>query len=72
MAKTPIAISPTGKNEKANQVCCCICACTIPIMLSVPVPVARLVSITAETTVMLMAISYDTICAPERKLPISE
>ena len=48
MVNTASAISPTGKNEKANQMCCCICACTIPIMLRVPVPVAMLVIITAR------------------------
>ena len=57
MAKTPRAVSPTGKNENANQVRCCNWACTIPIMLRVPVPVAMLVIITADTTVMLIAIS---------------
>ena len=57
MAKTPSAVNPTGKNEKANHMCCCSCACTMPIMLMVPVPVTRLVIITAETTLMHMATS---------------
>ena len=72
MAKTTNAIRPSGNMLKMNQVCWSACACTMPIMLKVPVPVApRLVISTAEMIVRPMAISYDTICAPERSAPIS-
>src|ERR1700691_992732 len=71
-AKMKKAISPSGKNLKMNHSPCACCASTMPIMLRVPVPVAfRLVIRTAETTASPMATSYDTICALERRAPIS-
>src|ERR1039458_459863 len=71
IANTAKARKPSGKNLKMNQVCWLACASTMPIMLKVPVPVCRLVISTAETIASPMAISYETICALERKDPIS-